>query len=137
VPAAVGVKAADEVPRGTLAAVKTMIVHAESLYAVYVTVPEGLKPPVRDDRSDAEPPRVIVEGVTVELIVGLAFDTVKVSPVAPHLVVTALLFPSPLYVAMKKYVPVAVGVKAADEVPSGTLEEVKTSVAHAESLYAV
>jgi len=52
-----------------------------------VTVPEGLKPPVRDARSDAEPPRVIAAGVTVELMVGLAFGTVILTVVvAPEAV---------------------------------------------------
>jgi hypothetical protein len=39
---------------------------------------------------------LMVAGVRVELMVGLAFVTVSVSPVAPHVVVTATLFASPL-----------------------------------------
>jgi len=102
---AVGVKAPEGVATGTLAEVKTRTVQAESLYAVYVTVPVGLEPPVRVTRSVADPPIVIEPGVTVEVIVGVAFAAgpiVRVSPVAPQVVVTALRFVSPLYAAMKK-----------------------------------
>jgi hypothetical protein len=44
-------------------------------------VPVGLKPPVRVARSDAEPPIVMLAGVTVELMVGLAMVTVRVNEI--------------------------------------------------------
>lgn len=41
-------------------------------------MPVGLKPPVNVARSDAEPPIVMLAGVTVELMVGLAMVMVSV-----------------------------------------------------------
>jgi hypothetical protein len=76
-----------------LADVKTgRPVHVEVEKTVYVTVPVGVKPPVKDARSVAEPPMTIVEGVTVEAIVGLALMTVRGS----QALVAPLLLASPL-----------------------------------------
>ena len=64
---------------------------------MYVTVPVGPEPPVRVARSEADPPIVIELGITVDVMVGVAFVVaVKVSPAAPQVVATALLLASPL-----------------------------------------
>jgi hypothetical protein len=66
-----------------------------------VTVPVGLWPPETVARSVTELPMLIVEELTALVTVGVAFTTLRVSPVAPHAVVAGLLFASPLYTAVK------------------------------------
>lgn len=109
-------------------------VHVEPVKKLYVTVPPAWKPPVMVAVSNTEPPTVICVTERLVVMVGATLLTVRVSPVAPQVVATALLLPSPLYPAMKKYVPAVDGVKAADGLPSGILAEVKTRVVQAASL---
>jgi hypothetical protein len=61
-----------------------------------VTVPVGLYAPLSVAVSVADPPMMIDAGLTTVVTVGVALATVRVSPAAPHEVVTATLFASPL-----------------------------------------
>ncbi len=72
---------------------------------VKVIVPVGCEPPDSVAVSDAEPADVMLEGETVVVMLGLAGWTVSVSPLSPQGAVNGLLFESPLYDAIQRYVP--------------------------------
>jgi hypothetical protein len=99
---------------------------------VNVTVPVGLEPPLTVAVSATVAPSVIVVGLAVVAIAGVALFTVTVSFASPQTPALPALFVSPLYVAIHRYVPAASGVKAgavAEPAASVTAVDVYTSSA--------
>jgi hypothetical protein len=81
--------------------------------SVKVMVPVGVTPPLSVAVSEIAPPNATL-GDAVVLIAGVAWAIVDVSFGALHAPVTAALLASPLYAAIHRYVPAAVGVNGPD-----------------------
>jgi len=76
---------------------------------VIVPVPSGFTSPLSVAVSLAEPPALIELDESCVATVGVVALTTDVSPVAPHVLVAALLLASPPKLATHVYVPGAVG----------------------------
>ena len=121
------------VPERAFVEVNTSLVHVAFENSRKVTVPVGLNPPLTVAVSVTAVP-IGPPGEAMVEMVGLALVMVTDSLGAWHGEAAGLLLTSPLYTAVQKYVPGAVGVKLPEvDVPPATgLVDVKTSVEQVE-----